>query len=172
MRRLLELTRALHALGELRPEPGAVEEVQIEPAAHERGDPPAVELPQRRGEEVERRDARTAVDGEAVDQLGDVPARGRGEEILAQRAIRLAGLRLRDDVQLASLRELEHRVRERLDVSGEAAGRPACALRDGADLAERPGVERDDPIGLAEVHALEHDGLGPIGVRDGHRERL
>src|SRR5881409_89506 len=88
VRRLLELARALHAPGELGPEPGPVEEMQVEPAAHERGDPAAVELPQRRGEQVEGRDARTAVDGEAVDELGHVPPRGRREEILTQRAIR------------------------------------------------------------------------------------
>src|SRR4029079_607085 len=80
----LQLLAAGDALVELRPEARPVQQMEIEPAAHESRWMARVEVPQRRFEQVEERCGRLVVEREAVGELSDVPARGDAHEIVAE----------------------------------------------------------------------------------------
>src|SRR5258708_1183006 len=124
----------------------AVEHVLQEPAAHQRRGEAGRQVPERALHEVEDRRRRRPLDGEAVGELGDVPARGDPVQILAELAIERAGLGTGQHVEVATPGERIRRVRERLRVPRETARRLADALRDDPHFAEGTGEEREDAI--------------------------
>src|SRR5438552_6967512 len=127
---------ALRALPELRTEAGAIEEMEVEPAAHRRGADARVERAKGRLEEVEERRRWDAIGRETIDELGDVPACGNEGEVVAHVGVDGASFGSGQDVELTSARELVGGVRQWLRVPGHAARRSPYALGDDAHFAE------------------------------------
>src|SRR5438093_13074375 len=123
VRYLCQCLAALRALAELGPEARPIEQMQVEPATDRRRVDARVERAQGGLEEVEERRGRDAVGREAIDELGDVPARGDEREIVAHVGIAGASFRAGQDVELTPARELVGGVRQRLRVPGHAARR-------------------------------------------------
>src|SRR5713226_2794485 len=105
---------------------------------------PRVEVAQRGLEQVEQGRGRGVLDGEAVGELGDVPARRDAHQIVTERRIDRARLRTGEDVELAATRELIGGVRQRLRVPGHTARRATYALRDDMKLADVAAEQHDD----------------------------
>ena len=82
--------------------------------------------------------------------------------MLAERAVGVDGLDLRDDVELAAPVALEGDVGRGLEPGAELGRGLADPLGDGPDLAVALGHERHDPVGLAELDRAEHHTLIPI----------
>src|SRR6184192_2250632 len=68
-------------------------------------------------------------------------------------------VRLGDAIQriVVFLEQIEVAVDERLQGTAEAAFHPSRPARNPAQLAEPDGIERDDPVGLPPLAALERD---------------
>jgi geranylgeranyl diphosphate synthase, type I len=165
IRLLRERGAALGALAKLWPEPGPIEQVQVEPAADRRRADARVERAERRFEQVEERRRRDPVGREAIDELGDVPARGDEREVVAHVGINSAGFGSREDIELAPARELIGGVRQWLRVPGHATRRATNAFRDDTHFAEVAREEDEDAVRLGEVVRLEDDRLGTIRAR-------
>src|SRR5207237_9622447 len=92
-------------------------------------------------------------------------AEAGGPEVVAQADERVDRLDLGDDVEVAAVGEHELATGQQVEVAAEAAAGPPHALGDDADLAVVERVEGQDLVGLAEVAALQDDGLGPVDAR-------
>ena len=100
-----------------------------------------------------------------VDGLEHGDGLGEGAVALPQLPVGVDGLHLGDDVEVAALVELEVQVRGRFQPGSEAALGLADALGHGPDLAPPLGEERDDAVGLPQLHAAEDDAPVPIEPR-------
>src|SRR5438552_8543218 len=165
VRHLGQCLAALRALAELGPEARSIEEMQVEPAADRRRVDARVERAQGGLEEVEERRGRDAVGREAIDELGDVPARGDEREIVAYVGIDGSSFRAGQDVELTPARELVGGMRQRLRVPGHAACRSPYAFCDDTHFAEMAREEDEDAVCLGEVVRLEDDRLGTVRAR-------
>ena len=160
-----ESLSALRALAELGAESGAIEEVQIEPAADRGRADAGIERAKRGLEQIEERRGRDAIGRKAIDELRDVPPRRDEREVVAHVRINGAGLGAGEDVELAPPSELIGGVRQRLRVPGHAARRSPYALCDDAHLAEMAREEDENAVRLSEVVRLEYDRLGTVRAR-------
>ncbi len=106
--------------------------------------------------------------GERVGQLDQVVAVGGEQDVLAHVTEGGHRVGLRDHVELAADGELNVGQGEQLEVAGAAAGGAADPLGDGAELAVLPRVERQDAVGLAQVHALQDDALSAVQALPAH----
>src|SRR2546426_5176866 len=165
IRHLEERLTALRALGELGSEPGSIEEMQIEPTADRWRVDARVERAQGGLEQVEKRRGGNAIGREAIDELGDVPARRDEREVVAHVGVDGARFGAGQDIELTSARELIGGVRQRLRVPGHAARRSPYALRDDTHFAEMAREEDENAIRLGEVVRLEDDRLGTVRAR-------
>ena len=143
--------------------------MQVEPATDERSGEAGVQVTERGLEQIEERRRGRALDGEAVDELRAVPARGDATEVLAQRRVDRTRFRAGEHVELATARQLIGGVRERLGMASHPARRATDPLRDDVHLAEVAGEEDEDPVGLTEVDRAKDDGLSAI--RTGRHQR-
>jgi len=85
-----------------------------------------------------------------------------------QRGKAIDGLPLSYDVQVSAPRQHQRAVSQKLDMAAELARRPAHPLGYSAELAQIRGVEGEDCIGLAQVAAPEHNGIGFIDLGGCH----
>src|SRR5437762_2270397 len=81
---------------------------------------------------------------------------------------RVDRLDLGHDVEVAAVGEHELAAGQQVEVAAQAAAGPSHALGNDADLAVVERVEGQDLVGLAEVAALEDDGLGSVDPRLAH----
>lgn len=165
VRHLGERLTALRALAELGAEAGSIEEMQVEPAADRWRVDARVERAQGGLEQVEERRGRDAIGREAIDELGDVPARRDEREVVAHVGVDGARFGAGQDIELTPARELIGGVRQRLRVPGHAARRSTYALRDDTHFAEMAREEDENAIRLGEVVRLENDRLGTVRAR-------
>jgi hypothetical protein len=76
--------------------------------------------------------------------------------------VRIFSLRARDYVELTPTSEHQLGATEVFEMGTEATKRPSRAFGDHAELAVLPRVEREDAVGLTEIHPAEHNGFAAI----------
>ena len=111
------------------------------------------------------------LDGEAISELGDIPAGGDAQQIVAEHGIDRAGLRAGEHIQLATARELICGMRQRLRVPRHAARRTSDALGNDVELPEVAAEEHENAICLSEIDRPQDDRFGAIGARR-HQEGM
>ena len=148
-----------------------MEQMEIEPAAHQTRWVARIEVPQGCFEQIEQRCRRLVLEREAVGELGDIPARGDTHEVVAEARIHRPRLRAGQHVELATARKLICGMRQRLCVPRHAARRTSDALGYDVELAEVAAEEHENAVGLSEIDRPKDDRLGAIRARR-HQERM
>jgi len=164
----LEQPVALYAAVHLRADAQLIAEAHLEPASHASGVHPGVEQLVGPAQEHVERLGRVTLLQRAVQQLSAVPGRRRDLEAIVEAQPRMEHRDLRHRVEGAPARELEAQLGEGLERPADAARGPPDPLRDGLDLAQAGGQEREDPVGLAVVEAREDDGVRHVEASLGH----
>ena len=117
---------------------------------------------QRAREQIEDGDVFLPVLGEPGENLHHVRGVAEGIEIVADGQVRVLCLRAGDHVELAPAGQHQPGATEVFEVRTEAAERTPRAFGDHTELAVLSRVERQDAVGLAEVHPAEDDGFAAI----------
>ena len=134
----LEHAVALDAAVDLGSLAELVEQVHLVPAGDPAGRHPGVEQLVRPAQQRVERLGRVALLERAVGELGEVPGGGRRFERVAQVEPGVTDADLGDDVERPPARQRDGQLGERLEAATEPRGRPADALGDRLELADRP----------------------------------
>jgi hypothetical protein len=153
---------ALDAPIELRSVPQQHQQCQlIVPGDVKRIDPISEEA-KRAGKQLEDGDIFLPVLGQPGQDFHHVRGVSKGIEVATDGEVGILRFSASDHVEVAPASQHQPCPAEIFEVRSEATERAPRPLGDHAELAVLPRVERQDAVGLAEIHPAEHDGFAAI----------